>query len=412
MSAAVDDVTDAVDGLLREACLDQPDEVLLGDTEQLLMLRSRVDAAIAQRLAVIDGRDATVAATGRATRGWLVEELRVERHSAHRKLRIARQLCRWPATEAAWVAGEISEEHVLVIIGALRQVPAELMALVEKSLLEIALDSAPHLVAQAVDAILVACGVEKDSDAAAARRYGTRGVTVSPTFGGTGSLSGTLTAVLTDKITRALEFAGQPCGPDDDRTRAQRFHDALEDIIDAYLDSTDSPDQDLGEPAARVVVTTDLATLEARLQSAWGELPTGAQVCPATLRRLACDAEVIPAVLGSDGAVLNQGRANRTFSAEIRRAALLRDGDRCVFPACQNKRKQCHHIKHWADGGVSDLANAAWLCGFHHWLVHEAGWRMWREADNGYTFRSPTGRTRSSSNVPTEHPPWEPDPGG
>jgi hypothetical protein len=407
-SAAVDGVTHAVDLLLAQACVEQPDVVVLSDTEQLLTLRSRIDAALAKRLAVIDSRDATVEACGRGTRGWLVEELCLEGHSASRKLRVARQLHRWPATEAAWVAGDISEEHVLVLLAALRQVPADLAELVEKSLLELARDSAPHLVAQAVDAILVACGVENDSDAVAARRYGTRGVTVATTFGGTGSLSGTLTAVLTDKITRALQFAGQPAGPEDGRSRAQRFHDALEDIVDNYLDGTASPDRDLGEPAARVVITMDLATLEGRLKSAWALLPAGAQISPATARRLACDAEVIPALLGSGGQVLDLGRSTRTFSPAVRRAALLRDGDRCVFPACQGRRKECHHIIEWADGGASDLDNAAWLCGFHHWLVHEAGWRMKREVDNGYTFTGPAGVIRTSSKIPIHDPPWDP----
>lgn len=404
-SPVVDGVTDAVRALLGDMCAEQSDIVLLSDTEQLLTLRSQLDLAISRRLAVIDSRDATVDACGRGTRGWLVEELCLDSHGAYRKLRVARQLWRWPATEAAWAAGQISEEHVLVILAALKQVPTELTELVEKSLLELARDCAPHLVAQAVDAILVACGVDQDSDAAAARRYGTRGVTVAKTFGGTGSLSGSLTAVLTDKITRALEFAGQPTGPEDDRTRAQRFHDALEDIVDSYLGGNDSPDQDLGEPSARVVVTMDLATLEARLQSAWALLPSGAQISPATARRLACDAEVIPAVLGSDGQVLDLGRASRTFSPAVRRAAILRDGDRCVFPGCQTRRKECHHIIEWADGGLSDLDNAAWLCGFHHWLVHEARWRMRREPDTGYTFAGPAGVIRTSAKIPIHDPP-------
>jgi hypothetical protein len=29
-----------------------------------------------------------------------------------------------------------------------------------------------------------------------------------------------------------------------------------------------------------------------------------------------------------------------------------------------------HHIRHWADGGLTDLENGALLCGRHHTVVH------------------------------------------
>ena len=105
--------------------------------------------------------------------------------------------------------------------------------------------------------------------------------------------------------------------------------------------------------------------------------------------------------------VLDQGIGQRTFSAQVRRAAVVRDGDGCVFPACRGRRFECHHIEHWAHGGKSHLDNAAWLCAFHHWLVHEGGWTMRREVDGGYTFRNKTGGFRTSSKIPDPDPPWD-----
>lgn len=34
----------------------------------------------------------------------------------------------------------------------------------------------------------------------------------------------------------------------------------------------------------------------------------------------------------------------------------------------------CHHLHHWADGGATDLGNAALLCGRHHTIVHRKGY--------------------------------------
>jgi hypothetical protein len=401
-SPGVDAVTAAVADLVTQPPADQPDSIVLNDIEQLLTVAAQLGAAIAQRVAVADSRESTVAETGRTTRSWLIEEQRLDSGAAGRKLRVARQLWRWPATEAAWLAGDISEDHVAVIFRALTKVPPELTELVEKTLLDLARDCTPADLAAAVDQILVACGADESADSAAARRYGTRGVSVAKTFGGTGSLSGTLAPTLAEKLPRALELAGKPTGPDDDRTRAQRFHDALEAIVDHFIDTADLPDTDRGERPARVIVTIDWETLKGQLQSAWGILPNGAHVSPEEALRIACNAEIVPAVLGGRGQLLHLGVGVRGFNARIRQGAIVRDGDRCVFPSCQGRRHELHHIKHFAHGGRSDLDNAAWLCAFHHWLVHEGGWTLRREIDGGYTFTSPTGRRRTSSKVPAD----------
>ena len=90
-----------------------------------------------------------------------------------------------------------------------------------------------------------------------------------------------------------------------------------------------------------------------------------------TARKLACDAAIIPAVLGSDGAILDQGREKRLFSTDQIRALWLRDRH-CTFPGCRSPAawSDAHHLVHWIDGGPTDLANAALLCGRHHTIVH------------------------------------------
>ena len=56
-----------------------------------------------------------------------------------------------------------------------------------------------------------------------------------------------------------------------------------------------------------------------------------------TVRKLACDAAIIPAVLGGDGEILDQGREQRLFTTAQIRALWLRDGH-CTFPGCTPRR--------------------------------------------------------------------------
>jgi hypothetical protein len=89
------------------------------------------------------------------------------------------------------------------------------------------------------------------------------------------------------------------------------------------------------------------------------------------VRRLACDAEIIPAVLGTPSEILDLGRATRLFTPTQTRALTLRDRH-CTFPRCDIPAFWCdaHHITHWSDGGPTNLDNAALLCGRHHTIVH------------------------------------------
>jgi hypothetical protein len=94
-----------------------------------------------------------------------------------------------------------------------------------------------------------------------------------------------------------------------------------------------------------------------------------------TLRRLACDAEIIPAILGTHSEVLDIGRLRRTVTGAIWTALVLRDRH-CTFPACTRPPLMCHahHLTHWADGGQTSLDNLALLCGHHHRTIHHTPW--------------------------------------
>lgn len=104
---------------------------------------------------------------------------------------------------------------------------------------------------------------------------------------------------------------------------------------------------------------------------AGGVTASGAVLSPASVRRLACEAGVIPVMLGSDGEPLELGRATRFFTPGQKRLLWLRDGG-CTFPGCTMPAHwtDAHHVEYWSLGGRTDIGNAALLCERHHTRVH------------------------------------------
>ncbi|EAP97595.1 hypothetical protein JNB_19033 [Janibacter sp. HTCC2649] len=136
------------------------------------------------------------------------------------------------------------------------------------------------------------------------------------------------------------------------------FDDLLAHFPD-HEDTDTAPDLDReteGSGCGRVMVSRAQATM----------------LSPAIVRQLACDADILPVVFGSNGEILDVGRAVRLFTKAQRRALWHRD-KHCTYPGCDVPAgwAKAHHLVHWVDGGDSDLANAALLCQRHHTHVHD-----------------------------------------
>jgi len=159
----------------------------------------------------------------------------------------------------------------------------------------------------------------------------------------------------------------------DVRTATQRDADALVELAERALSSGELPAE--GGQRPQVVVTVSLSVLQGRIGSA--SLALGGPINAEDARRIACDAELIPIVLGTRGEPLDIGRASRTVPAAIRRAVILRDGG-CAFPGCFVPARWCdiHHVVHWADHGLTSSDNCVALCGRHHRLIHHSDWRI------------------------------------
>jgi Domain of unknown function (DUF222) len=157
------------------------------------------------------------------------------------------------------------------------------------------------------------------------------------------------------------------------RDATQRDADALVELAQRVLSDGELPTE--GGERPQVVVTVSLPVLQGRIGTA--SLALGGPINADVARRIACDAAVIPVVLGARGEPLDVGRASHTVPTAIRRAVIVRDGG-CVFPGCSVPARWCdiHHVIHWADHGPTSVENCVALCGRHHRLLHHSDWRI------------------------------------
>jgi len=129
---------------------------------------------------------------------------------------------------------------------------------------------------------------------------------------------------------------------------------------------------------AEIVVHVDLETLQHGLHTG-GTCRTalGADLPVETVRRLACEAEILPVVLDGRSVPIDVGRSKRLATIHQRRA-LEAIHPTCAIPDCEVIFEHCnvHHIEYWENGGATDLNNMVPLCSRHHHAAHEGGWKL------------------------------------
>ena len=118
------------------------------------------------------------------------------------------------------------------------------------------------------------------------------------------------------------------------------------------------------------------------------ELSSGHTMSPGEFRRLACNADLIPAVLGGDSEILDLGRSQRLFKQAQRKAMALRDR-RCRADGCDIPAAWCeaHHLTPWSRGGKTDLRDGVLLCSWHHHRAHDARYDLRRLPNGDLRFR-------------------------
>ena len=162
----------------------------------------------------------------------------------------------------------------------------------------------------------------------------------------------------------------------------RRLGEALIEYVERY--PADHTPQTAGVNAT-VVVTMTVEQLLG--EHATALLDDGTRMTAGQARRLACEAGIIPVVLGSRSQPLDLGRTARLYTKAQRIALGLRDGG-CTARGCETTASGCHahHDDPWSRHGPTDLDNGRLLCPRHHRLAHDSRSVMTVHADNQVTF--------------------------
>ncbi len=161
--------------------------------------------------------------------------------------------------------------------------------------------------------------------------------------------------------------------PRDDRSRAQRQHDAFAAALGVAASSGLLPTLGGYAPTLVVQVTEDDMSSGRGYAHAQGcDEPISIDVA----RHIAC-AGTIQRVTSRDGRITSIGNEERVFNRHQRRAIALRDGG-CIIPGCGTPAAWCeiHHVVEHAVGGPTHTDNGVLLCWFHHRFLDKIGWRI------------------------------------
>src|SRR6266702_1793252 len=388
------------------------DHALVESTRRLTSVLSRVAAVKLAVLAEVDRRNAARRTTGAtSTAAWLRGD-GMSPGAAHREVRLAGALGQHEATRAAMQAGWINPEQAQVITDALGglsdAVDAVDKAAVEERLLVQAGRLDPGQLRKEAVAAAARIDPTGSGDLARMERAARAGRELVFYKGSDGMhhLRGALDTEAAATLAAALDPLAAPAPADDaggkdPRSAGRRLADALVELARRALAGGALPVT--GGLRPQVVVTMTLDQLQGHIEGC-------AQIAGSTVReplsaaaarRIACDAAIIPAVLGGASQVLDWGRAARTATPAQRRALALRDGG-CTHPGCDRPPEWCqaHHLSDWDHGGPTDLNGLALVCDQLHGIAHHDGWTLTLNDDNQIVWTPP----------PT--PPPEPPRGG
>ena len=353
-------------------------------------VRDRLDALYGLLVGEAEKTGASMRAAGTPLTSWLGRTGRLSRREASAVVLQGKALSEHPAVGQAAATGRVGAGQARaigrVLEGLATQLDTGQQAEAEQVLLGLAdhLDAdqlakaAPRVLAEVAPADaeeLLETRLQRQAEAA----WRNRSLVFAPDEHGSVKFTGSLPTVEAHgwiaMLNAYTESARRSAIEQRDRlapslTPAQRRADALLAMLADHQRGRKAPAVAGDRP--RIVVTVDYAKLTA-LAAGAGLIGDREPISAGELRRLCCDADILPAVLGGASEVLDVGREARLVTPAIRAALNLRDGG-CVFPGCNvpPEQTEAHHIQPWYHGGPTALGNLVLLCHHHHGLVEPA----------------------------------------
>ncbi|MGK2875344.1 MAG: DUF222 domain-containing protein [Nocardioides sp.] len=351
--------------------------------------------------------DAARAAGARDTAAWYADQTRTDAGTARSAQRTAESIQSAPRVADALSAGAVSADQAKRILDSLDELPSQTPAIVrrraEDALVAAARTLPPKKLAAKGKGILdevdpdgrhhqLATTLEAEQAAAWAKTT----VTFNDRGDGTTDIEATVPTHVASRLKAVLEAHTSPRSTNTDANRWRtpegdlignptRMGRALCTVIET-LDPAGLPAH--GGTATTVLVTMNHRDLLDELATA-AVLDTGDTMIPASeARRLACNADLIPVVLGGDSQPLDIGRSARLFKSHQVIAMRLRDrtcrAEGCTIPAAWC---EAHHLEPWSAGGSTNLDRGVLLCSHHHHLVHDPRYHNQRHRDGHIKLR-------------------------
>jgi NAD-dependent dihydropyrimidine dehydrogenase PreA subunit len=419
--AAADDTGDAARGLLDalHATVDRlgaqvlggavDDEALAASVVRLRRVETRVAAERLRRIGELDARKAFLGRAG-STADWLAPKLGLSRGQAKGEVDTAGALERLPQTAQRLRSGQLGvaqarqaarslreldrlgEQGIDVPAGAAEQVDAHTAAApagTTAGQLRRSLDEQLH--ADAPEAL-----AQRERRAHARRRLWLG----PPDPDGTRMLEARMDVLGGATLAAALDALSAKTGPGDDRSYAQRRHDALADLAQRALDAGELPEVAAQRP--HVILTGPAATLNATDTDAGALVVDGyGPVSVDTARMVACDGEVCEVVVDDRGRPLKVTDNGRPTLRQ-RRAVIARDRS-CIGCGAPASRCQVHHVVWQRHRGATVVGNLVLVCYACHHAIHHDGWTVTQQPPGRYRIRrtpnnpARTGRLRHTT---------------
>ena len=300
------------------------DAAALGAQTQAWCLRALEQAAAAGTAARASVLAAFTAGQGYCAdadyspRAWLMHKTGVTRGAAAGHMAWARRLGAHPQVVAALAGREMSESYGRTICQWTDKLPADCRPAADAILVTAARAGMDLRDLAALAAELYERSRPDAPDEDPGLGFEDRAVRLETTFGGAGVLGGDLTPACAAVAGAVLDALSAPAGAQDTRTRAQRYHDGLQEAMRRLLAAGLLPER-AGQPV-RALVHVPLAGLiqldgssalmqewAAQVRARWaahraaasvGGGDGGAWLDGAAARGAACDASLTPVVTG------------------------------------------------------------------------------------------------------------------